>query len=67
LAEINLPAILHVKEPIGKNLINHSVALLSVDRDKKIVKIANPLYGIEYKSYEQMNGYWYGEGVFVRF
>lgn len=67
MAEINLPAILHVKEPVGKNLINHSVALLSVDRDKKMFKISNPLYGIEYKSYEQMKGYWYGEGVFVRF
>lgn len=66
LADINLPAIIHVREPIGKNFINHSVALLSVNKDKKIVKIANPLYGVEYKSYEEIKDYWYGDAVFIQ-
>jgi hypothetical protein len=66
LGKINQFAVLHVREPIGRKLINHAVVLLSVDREKQVVKIANPLYGIQYKSYEQMKEYWYGEAVFIR-
>jgi predicted double-glycine peptidase len=66
LSTINRPAILHVREKITTNtIIVHAVALLSVNNAKKVLKIANPLYGIQYKSYEQMKDYWYGEAVFI--
>ncbi len=61
----NQPAILHVKENISSRRIPHAVALLSVESEKKIFEIANPLYGKQLKSIEDMEGYWYGEAIFV--
>ncbi|MGK7874627.1 MAG: hypothetical protein AB4426_15380 [Xenococcaceae cyanobacterium] len=59
------PALLHVRERIAGRVIAHAVALLSVDISEKFLTIANPLSGIQVKTFEQMEGYWLGEAVFV--
>lgn len=66
LLEINKPAILHVKEKIGSRVVPHAIALLSVNPENKTLEIANPLYGKQQISIEDMKGYWYGEAVLVK-
>lgn len=58
-------AILHVMEPVGGAQIQHAIALLAVDAEKKILSVANPLYGKQIKQFEEMEGYWLSEAVFV--
>lgn len=65
LIKINKIGVLHVREKIALKLINHAVALLSINDEKKVVKIGNPLYGMQDKSYEEMKDYWYGEAIFI--
>jgi hypothetical protein len=65
LIKINKIGLLHVREKITFKLVNHAVALLSINKEKKVIQIANPLYGIQNKSYEEIKDYWYGEAIFI--
>lgn len=58
-------AILSVNEPIGDQTISHAVVLLSVSPEQQEVTIANPLYGKETKTDQEMEEYWMGQAVYV--
>ncbi|NEQ37175.1 MAG: peptidase C39 bacteriocin processing [Okeania sp. SIO3I5] len=63
LINLNLPALLHVKEPVNGRYIGHAVVLLQVDEVAQTVTIGNPLYGQQLKTFDQMQEYWTGEAV----
>ncbi|NET76141.1 cysteine peptidase family C39 domain-containing protein [Okeania sp. SIO1F9] len=63
LINLNLPALLHVNEPVNGGYIQHAVVLLQVDATAQIVTIGNPLYGQQLKTFDQMQEYWTGEVV----
>ncbi|MGK7922049.1 MAG: cysteine peptidase family C39 domain-containing protein [Trichodesmium sp.] len=63
LLNLNLPALLHVKEPVNGGYIPHAVVLLQVDEMSQTVTIGNPLYGQQVKTFDQMQEYWTGEAV----
>ena len=60
------PALLHVNEPVAATTIRHAVALLSVDGAARTVVVGNPLYGRQVKRFDELEGYWLGEAIFVR-
>ena len=65
---LNKPALLHVKEKrkTGKGVrFSHAVALLSIDSQKGLILIANPLYGMQIKTFEEFDRYWFGEAILV--
>ena len=68
LTELNRPALLHVKEKNKNNegvRFSHAVALLKIDRERELIVIGNPLYGLQIKTFQEMQGYWYGEAILV--
>ena len=68
LINLNRPALLHVKEKNKNNegiRFSHAVALLSIDLDRELIVIGNPLYGLQIKTFQDMKGYWYGEAILL--
>jgi hypothetical protein len=65
LVKINKPALLIVDVVVRNKKIPHAVALLSVNKKSKYLAIANPLYGLEKKSFNDLKGYWLGDAIFV--
>ncbi|MGD1808608.1 cysteine peptidase family C39 domain-containing protein [Dapis sp. BLCC M126] len=63
LINLNLPALLHVKEQVNGGYIAHTVVLLQVDGIAQIATIGNPLYGQQFKTFNEMQEYWTGEAV----
>ncbi len=64
----NKPALLHVKEKrrTGRGVrFSHAVALLSIDSQKGLILIANPLYGLQVKTFEEFTKYWFGEAILI--
>ena len=65
---INKPALMHVKEKRkkGKGVrFSHAVAFLGIDSRQNLVLIANPLEGIQVKTFYELEGYWFGEAILV--
>ncbi|NEQ99974.1 MAG: hypothetical protein F6K30_25285 [Cyanothece sp. SIO2G6] len=58
-------AVLHVIENVDAARIQHAIALLSIDPPAETLTVANPLYGIQVKSFADMDDYWLREAVFV--
>ena len=68
LSDLRRPALLHVKEKNKNNQgvrFSHAVALLSINLEKELLVIANPLYGIQIKTFREMKEYWFGEAILV--
>lgn len=67
LVKLDKLALLHVKEenPENGNKFSHAVAFLVIDPRDKLVVIGNPLYGIQVKSFADMEDYWLGEAILV--
>ncbi|MGL5832535.1 MAG: cysteine peptidase family C39 domain-containing protein [Waterburya sp.] len=68
LISLGQPALMHVKEKnkSGKGLrFSHAVAYLAADPTKKVVLIGNPLYGLQIKTFEELDHYWFGEAITV--
>lgn len=62
------PAIMHVKEKskTGKGVrFSHAVAYLGIDPAKKLILIGNPLYGLQIKTFTELDRYWFGEAITV--
>lgn len=68
LFEMNKPALLHVKER-NKNdegvRFSHAVALFALEPNKKLLMIGNPYYGLQIKTAQEMDNYWFGEAITV--
>lgn len=65
---LNKPALMHVKEKRkkGKGVrFSHAVAFLGIDPSKGLVLIANPLEGVQVKTFYELEGYWFGEAILV--
>ena len=70
LSNFRRPALLHVKEKNKNNQgvrFSHTVAFLSIDIEKELLVIANPLYGIQIKTFRDLEGYWFGEAILVNY
>lgn len=68
LIALNKPALMHVKEKrrTGKGTrFSHAVAYLAIDPVKKLVLIGNPLYGMQIKTFEDLEEYWFGEAIII--
>ena len=65
LIKINKPAILHVKEEYQNRVVAHAVALLGINPKKQQILIANPLYGLQIISFQDIKSYWNGEAIFI--
>lgn len=62
------PALMHVKEKrkTGKGVrFSHAVAYLGIDPARKLVLIGNPLYGLQIKTFAELDQYWFGEAITV--
>lgn len=58
--------ILHVRESDRDGeTFSHAVALLGIDLERELVIIGNPLYGIQSKTFVQMQKYWLGEAILI--
>ncbi len=68
LIALNKPALMHVKEKskTGKGVrFSHAVALLSINPERKLILIGNPLEGIQIKTFDDLDEYWFGEAILV--
>lgn len=65
LANRQQMAVLHVMEPVSGSRIQHAIALLDIDKVNSKLTVANPLYGIQEKTFDEMKDYWLGEAIFV--
>lgn len=68
LIAIDRPALLHVKEKNQTRQgvrFSHAVAFLVIDAEKELVVIGNPLYGMQIKTFRDLEQYWYGEAILV--
>ena len=68
LIALNKPALLHVKEKkkTGKGVkFSHAVAFLSINPQKELILIGNPLYGVQIKTFDNLKHYWFGEAILV--
>ena len=68
LIDLNKPALLHVKEKpkSGKGVrFSHAVGLLGINSQQRLILIANPLYGMQVKTFEEFGQYWFGEAILV--
>ncbi len=68
LIALNKPALMHVKEKnkTKKGLrFSHAIALLSINPEKELLLIGNPLYGIQIRTFQDMDKYWFGEAILV--
>ena len=66
LIKTDRTALLHVREKTGSKRFAHAVALLEINLEKQILFVGNPLYGIQRKTFAEMEEYWFGEAVFVK-
>ena len=66
LVSINKPAILHVKEEYKNRIVSHAIAFLGINESKQTILLANPLYGLQIRYYDDMRDYWNGEAIFIR-
>jgi hypothetical protein len=68
LIALNKPALMHVKEKnkTRKGVrFSHAISLLSINPEKELLLIGNPLYGIQIKTFQDMDEYWFGEAILV--
>jgi hypothetical protein len=68
LISLNKPALMHVKEKNKTNKgvrFSHAISLLSINPEKELLLIGNPLYGIQIKTFRDMDEYWFGEAILV--
>ena len=68
LVALNKPALMHVKEKpkTGKGVrFSHAVAYLEIDPGRGLILIGNPLYGLQIKTFEELDTYWFGELITV--
>ena len=68
LVAIDRPALMHVKEKRrrGKGVrFSHAVAYLAIDPVREIIIIGNPLYGMQVKTFKDLEEYWFGEVITV--
>lgn len=68
LVTLNRPALMHVKEKrrLGKGVrFSHAVAYLAIDPGREMIVIGNPLYGLQIKTFEDLEQYWFGEVILV--
>jgi hypothetical protein len=65
LIKINKPGLLHVKEQYEGEYTGHTIALLGIDKQRQLILVANPLYGKQIKTFQEMEGYWFGEAIFI--
>ena len=68
LVAIGKPALMHVKEKRrrGKGTrFSHAVAYLAIDPTKELILIGNPLYGMQIKTFDDLEEYWFGEVITV--
>lgn len=61
LANLSSPAILHVREKIGRRVFPHAIVFVGVNPETQSIKVMNPLYGPMEKKYSELAGYWNGE------
>ncbi|MDJ0845222.1 hypothetical protein [Crocosphaera sp.] len=43
----------------------HAVALLDINQQDKTLPLGNPLFGTDIREIKQLDGYWFGEVIFV--
>ena len=68
LITLNKPALMHVKEKRkkGKGVrFSHAVAYLAIDKNRRLILIGNPLYGLQVKTFEEFDTYWFGELIAI--
>ncbi|MGF1589009.1 MAG: cysteine peptidase family C39 domain-containing protein [Pleurocapsa sp.] len=68
LIVLNQPALMHVKEKRkkGKGVrFSHAVAYLTIDPAKELILIGNPLYGMQIKTFDDLEEYWFGEAILI--
>ena len=68
LIALNKPGLMHVKEKRknGKGVrFSHAVAYLGIDDNRRLILIGNPLYGLQIKTFEEFDTYWFGELITV--
>jgi hypothetical protein len=68
LFQFNKAAILHVKEKNKDDegvRFSHAIALLASDPEKELFLIGNPYYGLQIKTVQDMNNYWFGEAIAI--
>ena len=68
LISLNKPALMHVKEKNQTKKgarFSHAIAFLSINPEKELLLIGNPLYGIQIKTFRDMDEYWFGEAILV--
>ncbi|MDJ0573102.1 MAG: peptidase C39 bacteriocin processing [Pleurocapsa sp. MO_192.B19] len=68
LIALNKPALMHVKEKrkTGKGVrFSHAVAFLLINPQKELILIGNPLYGIQIKTFRDLDQYWFGEAILI--
>ena len=58
-------ALLHVKQRWLSQQFPHAVVLMGIDTEKEELIIGNPLFGIETKPFSELDGYWFGEAIFI--
>ena len=68
LIALNKTALMHVKEKskTGKGVrFSHAIALLSINPERKLILIGNPLEGMQIKTFDDLDEYWFGEAILV--
>ncbi|MEA5533249.1 papain-like cysteine protease family protein [Crocosphaera sp. XPORK-15E] len=65
LLERHQLALLHVKQRWLSQQFPHAVALLGIDQENQELILGNPLFGVESKKINELEGYWFGEVIFV--
>ncbi|HEY9771599.1 MAG TPA: cysteine peptidase family C39 domain-containing protein [Coleofasciculaceae cyanobacterium] len=68
LIAANKPALMHVKEKRkkGKGVrFSHAVAYLAIAPAKELILIGNPLYGMQIKTFNDLEEYWFGEAILI--
>ena len=58
-------ALLHVKQRWLSQQFPHAVVLMDIDMEKEELILGNPLSGIETKPFSELEGYWFGEAIFI--
>ena len=58
-------ALLHVKKRWLSQQFPHAVVLMDIDMEKEELILGNPLSGIETKPFSELEGYWFGEAIFI--
>ena len=58
-------ALLHVKQRWLSQQFPHAVVLMDIDIENEELILCNPLSGIETKPFSELEGYWFGEAIFI--